>query len=224
MTDKNVHAGHRNRVKRRYILGGLDTFEDHQMLELLLFYSISQGDTNVIAHELLDRFGSIDKVFDAPIEELCKVKGVGHQTASLIKLVPRFSKCDFAGEANRVSLINGKKVESFCSQIVGSMDKNSVYCAFLDDCMQMIYISKISNDFNSDCTDMFRALVSELIRSNSKRCMIFLKQDNIFGSCEKEYAFAKKTLEFLKMIDTRLEELVLLDGKHIRFLVAEIGR
>lgn len=83
-----LHRNHRLRLKRRYLNEGISGFEPHNILELLLFFTIPQKDTNDLAHELLNRFGSIPGVFDAPIEELLKVKGVGMHTATLIKLIP----------------------------------------------------------------------------------------------------------------------------------------
>ena len=68
----SVHSGHRQRLKERFLREGLDQFEEHQVLELLLFYCIPRKDTNPIAHALISRFGSLAGVLDAPVEELQK--------------------------------------------------------------------------------------------------------------------------------------------------------
>ena len=82
-----LHDGHRQRSKRRYLALGAEGMEDHQLLELLLFYAIPRQDTNPIAHALLDHFGSLYQVLEAPVEELRKVKGVGEQSALLLSLM-----------------------------------------------------------------------------------------------------------------------------------------
>ena len=87
-----MHEGHRLRLKRRFLDSGLDGFEPHNVLELLLFYSIPRRDTNEIAHNLINAFGSLSNVFDASYEELLKVDGVGEASALLIKLVPAIGK------------------------------------------------------------------------------------------------------------------------------------
>lgn len=87
-----MHDGHRERMKRRFNEHGLENFDDVNILELLLFYALPRGDTNPLAHRLLDRFGSISAVFDAPIAELTKVEGVGENTATLIRLIPQLSR------------------------------------------------------------------------------------------------------------------------------------
>ena len=86
------HEGHRQRMKNRFTRSGLDSFDDHNILEILLFYAIPRRDTNLVAHELLDRFGSLSAVFDAPKEELMSVKGIGESAAVLIKLIPQAAR------------------------------------------------------------------------------------------------------------------------------------
>lgn len=84
---ESIHKLHRQRVKRRFREEGLDNFEDYQVLELLLFFAIPQGDTNELAHELIKRFGGLSRVLEADFEELKKVSGIGDHTATLLALV-----------------------------------------------------------------------------------------------------------------------------------------
>ena len=79
MKSENLHANHRGRVRTRFVNDGfsLDKFEDHQVLEYLLFHVIPRIDTNELAHRLLDRFGSFRDVLDAKHEDLITVEGIG---------------------------------------------------------------------------------------------------------------------------------------------------
>lgn len=85
---KSIHTGHRQRAKEEFLARGLAGLADHKVLELLLFYAIPQGDVNPLAHQLVEHFGSLSGVLNAPYEELVKVKGVGANTATLIRLMP----------------------------------------------------------------------------------------------------------------------------------------
>ena len=86
--EKNVHEGHREKVRKRFMQeNGFDHFEDHQILEMLLFYANSRSDTNPIAHRLLDTFGSLKGVLEARPEMLMTVPGVGESAAALISMV-----------------------------------------------------------------------------------------------------------------------------------------
>lgn len=82
-----VHAGHRERLRGRFVETDLEGYAPHEVLELLLTYAIPRRDTNPIAHALLRRFGSLHKVLEAPVEELEKVEGIGENAAVLIRLV-----------------------------------------------------------------------------------------------------------------------------------------
>lgn len=87
-----MHAGHRERMKQRFRETGLKGFDDVNVLELMLFYVIPRQDTNPIAHALINHFGSLQDVIDAPYEELLKVKGVGENTATFLQLIPAVCK------------------------------------------------------------------------------------------------------------------------------------
>lgn len=88
----NPHAGHRTKLKKRFLNEGLDHFEDHNVLELILFYAIPRRDTNEIAHALLKRFGTFSRVLEASVEELCEVEGVGEYAAVFLKTYPQVAK------------------------------------------------------------------------------------------------------------------------------------
>lgn len=83
-----VHDGHRKRMKDRFLKHGLESFDDHAVLELLLYYAIPRGDVNPIAHELINRFGTLDGVLDAPISDLTEICGIGENAATLLKIIP----------------------------------------------------------------------------------------------------------------------------------------
>lgn len=87
-----MHAGHRERMKQRFRETGLKGFDDVNVLELMLFYVIPRQDTNPIAHALIEHFGSFQDVIEASYEELLKVKGVGENTATYLRLIPEVCK------------------------------------------------------------------------------------------------------------------------------------
>ncbi|MBO5868761.1 MAG: RadC family protein, partial [Oscillospiraceae bacterium] len=102
----SIHNEHRQRVKERYEQYGLDSFFEHEVLEMLLFYIIARKDTNPVAHRLIDRFGSLDKVFSAPISELEKVEGVGHSTALYLKTLHDLEKYRAVHRLSNVEIVS----------------------------------------------------------------------------------------------------------------------
>ena len=86
-SNSNLHSGHRSRMKDKYSRLGSDAFSDHELLEMLLFHSIPRADTNETAHKLIERFGSLEGVFNSDLEMLLTVDGIGESSAILISLV-----------------------------------------------------------------------------------------------------------------------------------------
>lgn len=81
------HGGHRQRLRKRFLHDlNFKNFEKHNILELVLFYALPRVDTNEYAHMLIQHFGSLSAVFDAPVEELMKCRGITENGACLIKM------------------------------------------------------------------------------------------------------------------------------------------
>ncbi|MCI8526524.1 MAG: DNA repair protein RadC [Oscillospiraceae bacterium] len=87
-----MHDGHRQRMRQRYLRAGLDGFDDLAILEFLLHFAIPRRDTNPIAHALLDRYGSLSAVLEAPAADLQQVEGVGESAAVLLTLLPAVAR------------------------------------------------------------------------------------------------------------------------------------
>lgn len=82
---ENPHEHHRQRMLALYEAVGFDSLSDHNILEILLFFSIRRANTNPTAHALIDRFGSLYDVLTAQPEELQEVYGIGPSSAQLIR-------------------------------------------------------------------------------------------------------------------------------------------
>lgn len=88
----SIHDGHRSHMREKFLKTGLDGMQEHEVLELLLFYCIPRKDTNATAHNLINRFGTVAKVLDAPIRELKKVEGIGDNAALFLQIVKALSR------------------------------------------------------------------------------------------------------------------------------------
>ena len=169
--NKNIHEGHRKRVREQFIkAGNLNNLPDHKILELLLFYSTPRSDTNELAHNLINQFGSLNGVFDAPYESLLDVKGIGEHSAVLLKLVP---------EAVKRYLINKSAETKYIHSVDDSVEylrpyfetiKKEVLVAI---CMnnagkilKTVVISEGTTDFTKVDT---RKLLQEIVFSNASR-------------------------------------------------------
>ena len=102
---ESIHKDHRKRMKERFLKQGLDGFTEFQALEFLLFFCIPQGDTNVLAHKLIDHFGSLSQVLEASVEELKKVNGIGEHSAILIQLMNQMARFYLVDRAKREKVL-----------------------------------------------------------------------------------------------------------------------
>ena len=100
-----VHDGHRERLRARFAEHGLESFNELNALELLLCYAIPRRDTNEIAHRLLDAFGSLSGVFQASMQELTSIPGIGENAATLILMVPQIVKKAHVSKARETKII-----------------------------------------------------------------------------------------------------------------------
>ena len=87
-TKKHNHYGHRQRIYDKFKNG--DRLHEHELLEMLLFNAIPQRNTNDLAHRLLAEFKTIRGVFNASVDELQKVDGVGQSVAAYLRCVGLF--------------------------------------------------------------------------------------------------------------------------------------
>lgn len=83
MVDEN--KGHRKRLRERFINANLEAFSKHEIIELLLTFTLPRRDTKPIAKDLIKQYGSVAGILDAPVEKLKKIDGIGEITPILIK-------------------------------------------------------------------------------------------------------------------------------------------
>lgn len=163
-----VHDGHRKRLKRRFLSEGLDSFEDHNILELLLFYALPRSDTNEIAHRLLEQFKSLSGVFDAPLEELCKIKGISEHSATLIKLIPRLTSAYHTDKSKDIKIISSTNAAGkfFVPRFYGKANEE-VHVMLLDDKKKVIKCEKVFEGTVNSTPITVKKVVAMAVNSNA---------------------------------------------------------
>ena len=142
--DPNLHREHRKRVREKYLKVGFDGFSDHEVLEFLLFYCNAQQDTNEVAHRLINQFGTLGAVFAAPIEELVRVKGIGEQTAFLIRFVSDLMKSQMSDFDNRQPLDTSDALATQVVPFYKGINIEATYVLALDDRNRLIRVIKVA--------------------------------------------------------------------------------
>jgi|SRR5680860_127832 len=130
----DIHDGHRARLRSRFLNDGLDGFEDHQVLELVLFFAIPRADTNAIAHRLMRRFGSLSAVFEADAKDVASVEGMGEKSAAFLTLIPQVTRRYFHDRVSRDSpqLTSSEAVTEYLVPLMAGRPEEVFYVLCLD--------------------------------------------------------------------------------------------
>lgn len=139
-----VHDGHRDRKRDQFLRCGAESFAEHELLELLLFYAIPRKDTNPIAHELINRFGGLQGVLSAPLEELVKVPDIGRNAAVLIQLIaPLYRQSLIFAADHEVILDTRERIGEYFRDIFIAHPAETMYQLCLDAKGRKLDVSKV---------------------------------------------------------------------------------
>lgn len=127
------YHGHRDRLRARFQEDGGGSWQDYELLELLLFRSIPQKDVKPLAKELIRTFGSFAEVVAAPIRLLTEVKGIGASVALDLKVIEAASHRIARGAvANRSVLSSWAAVLDYCRSTMELKQEEHFRILFLD--------------------------------------------------------------------------------------------
>jgi DNA repair protein RadC len=133
-------AGHRKRLRARFMKAGRPALADYELLELLLTYVLPRVNIKPIAKALLHRFGSILDVFQQPNERLIEIKGVGQTTLTFIRVVQAcLSRCMEMGVEQQKSISGPEDIFAFVRMHLGSRPNESIYALYLNEARQIVY-------------------------------------------------------------------------------------
>ncbi len=170
---KSIHKGHRQRLKDRFLRDGLDNFEEHQVLELLLFYGIPQRDTNPIAHDLMVRFGSLSRVLEATPEELAEVSFVGDNVSTLFKLVTEVSRYYQVNCAMREKILTTiDECGKYLTPFFYGRQQEMVFLLCLDAKCKVLCCEKVGQGGVNSAGVPIRQIVETALRANASSAIL----------------------------------------------------
>lgn len=133
MPNKPSYFGHRERIREKFATAGLDSFLDHEILELLLTYAVPRRDTKPLAWALLKKFGTLAAVFDADENQLTQVDGIGTGAARFLRLIRAvFKKYSLDEVKETVSIRTPQQVLEYCKASLAGKK---------EECLEIIYLS-----------------------------------------------------------------------------------
>lgn len=209
-----MHEGHRKRLRETFLKNGLDGFQSHNVLEMLLFYTIPRGDTNETAHRLIERFGSLSAVLEAPPEELMKVQGVGERTASFLHLIPEITRVYLKDKQENIKILDTpEKVAAYLLPYFVGKTKENVLLLCLDNKCAIKNCSIVAEGSVDAGEINKRNIVELVIRSNATSVVIAHNHPQGVPAPSKEDVETTWMLASLfKSIDVKLSDHIIVAG------------
>ncbi|MGN1133901.1 MAG: RadC family protein [Oscillospiraceae bacterium] len=207
-TEKGIHTGHRQRMREKFQADlSLSTFSEIEILEMLLYYcGYTRGDTNVIAHRLLNRYGSIAEMLKAPLQELKDSQIVSENPAIALKFFD--SVINYINRFNSSAdtyFCNISQIESYVSGCFGDEQNELVKVLLVNGngyiCKQVTICSGISKKVKVDIRLIAKAVI------DSGESYFFLAHNHPNGSgypSDDDVYVTKILINILRELDIHL--------------------
>lgn len=212
-SSNKIHSGHRQKVRDKFYETGFNGMAPHNVLEMLLFFGIPYKDTNPIAHELIDRFGSISAVFEASRTELQSVKGMTENAACLITMMlPLYKQYSEDLFKRNPTFANLKETVEFLRKLY--IDKTNTECVYVlcfDGKDSLIRYRMLSmGDISSSSVD-FRKLAGIVLET--KATQIILSHNHPHGVAlpsKDDVDVTKVLVPFMETMKVKVKDHIIL--------------
>lgn len=212
-----LHEKHRERLKEKFLEFGLDGLEDHELVELLLFYAVPRQNTNEIAHRLINEFGRISDILEADTENLMKIKGISKHSAVLFKLVLA-SINKYMNEQNDIAnaMLTPQNIDTYIKNLFYGHTNEVAYALLLDKDCVVKKVKKLSIGTVNAAPIYPREVIKLAV--NERYPYILLAHNHPNGNAMPSQNDLKitKTIELaLNFIEVRLIDHVIVSGEKV---------
>lgn len=215
MSGTKLHNGHRERLRKRFQEEGLDAFEDHQILELLLFQVIPRGDTNLTAHRLMKRFGSLSAVLEADPKDVAAVEGIGEKAAAFLAMIPQVTRRYFHDRVlrDRPKLNSSEAVAEYLIPLMAGRPEEVFYVLCLDTQCRVVYPALISEGTVKEAAVYPRHVVEEAIRHRA--AAVILAHNHPAGTTkpsQQDHQLTRLLVQALGPLDIKVLDHIIVGG------------
>lgn len=167
------HGGHRDRMRERVLKEGADGLAKHELLEMLLYGTIPQKDTNEIAHHLLEEFGSLSNLIEADPKEIEKTAGIGRGSAIFLSLLHELiRRYDEEKLEQKKALVSSQYTVAYCRALLSRCVTERFYVICLDSRNHVIHTAKIAEGTVREAAVYPRMVVETVLRYQSVSVVI----------------------------------------------------
>lgn len=167
------NEGHRARLRERMLKEGLSSFQDHEVLEMLLFQYLPRHDTNKIAHRLLDKFGSFAGVFDASPDKLMMVDGISKVTACNIAMLKEVWLRYKQSESTNISLGSLASIIKYAQLLIADSYTEKMVVVYVDQATNFVYKEEFASNSADSIEVDTKKIVITATRTNAAGVILF---------------------------------------------------
>ena len=219
--NEGLHTGRRARMRGRYLNGGgLDSFAEHETLELLLYYAIPQRDTNELAHKMLREYGGLANLFDAHPLDIARRCNVGENTAILVSLVPQMAKRYLQSKWEKnVRLVSSQSAGQYLVDLFAGRNTEAFYILCLDAQRRLNNAAMISEGTVEEAPVYIRNIVQTALLHNAVN--VVLSHNHPGGSVSASGADIEATRQIVRTFELMdinvLDHIVVAGSKYFSF-------
>ncbi len=216
MADAATHGGHRNRVKERYLEEGLDGFQDHQIVEFLLFYCIPMKDTNELAHHMIKEFGNLHDLLEADPRDIARRCDISLNTAILISLVAPLSRRYLKQKWGDRPIVNSSsKAGNYAMTLFAGRIYECFFVICLDSQNRVNHAALVHEGTINEAPVYPRLIVETALRHKANS--IILSHNHPGGSLKASNAdidVTRKICQAMKPISVHVVDHIIVAGDH----------
>lgn len=218
----SFHAGHRQRMKDRFLSFGLDSMSPHEILELLLYYAIPQKDVNELSHRLMERFGSVSGVLEADYEDLCSVDGIGPNAAALFRLVCETARYYTIEIGEHPAVYDSlDKIGNYLVNFFLGMTVEKAYIMLFDNRMKLIDMLHLSDGTVNNVNFSTRLIIEKAIKKDAAG--VILTHNHPRGTAvpsAEDYSITYALQQTLALAGITLIDHIVVSGKYYTPILA----
>lgn len=150
--DLSLRSGHRERLRQNFLD---DKLANYELLELLLSYAIPRRDVKPLAKTLLAKFGGIFPILSAPVDELCRVPGIGQNTAIFLKVIQKIFLVGYRMDsANTTIFHTPEQFNNYCKLLLGGKGVEEMHILYIDADRRLLE-DELHSHGTIDCTSIY---------------------------------------------------------------------
>ena len=216
-TEQNPHAGHRQRMKEKFMKCGINAFSDYQALEFLMFYIHKRKDTNIIGHDLINEFKNLEGVFGASYESLIKVKGIGPEAALLINFIGQLRNKIFldSRKCEHKIMVNTTYAGNYFCDMFRDLNIERFMIMSLKANREIIATDTISEGTVTSTSADLRTIAEMVFKR--KAAAVIIAHNHPSGNVHPsgtDIALTKRIVQMLELMDVAVIDHIICSGEH----------